>query len=199
MKRNANLKTSFGLHAIVTFEKQSIILIVAIIVMRTWWKHCRENQNTWPSQLIKMYLEDKQIDLLNYLATLSWSQMKCTKYARKTLMLPINFCCHNLLPSPILVLTIYLAASRIVKSFSFLSWGESVRCNFCTLSIFYLYSENLYLYSIYMFSQLYARTVVAYKKETWSSKKNIQPGHPDKNMMDIVVTTESKCLYKMSY
>ena len=30
-------------------------------------------------------------------------------------MLPINFCCHNLLSSPILVLTIYLAASRIVK------------------------------------------------------------------------------------
>ena len=171
MKRNANLKTSCGLHAIVTFEKQSIILVVAIIVMRTEWQHCRENQNTWLSQLIKMYLEDKQIDLLYYLATLSWFQMKCTRYARKTLMLPINFCCHNLMSSPILVLTIYLAASRIVKSFSFLSWGESVRCNFCTLSIFYLYSENLYLYSIYMFSQLYARTVVAYKKETWSSKK----------------------------
>ena len=64
------------------------------------------------------------------------------------------------------------------------------------------------LHSIYILSvlwkslsifYLYARTVVAYKKETWSSKKNIQPGHPDKNMMDIVVTTEYKCLYKMSY
>ena len=115
MKRNANLKISCDLHAIVTFEKQSIILVVAIIVMRTGWQHCRENQNTWLSQLIKMYLEDKQIDLLYYLATLSWFEMKCAKYARKTLMLPINFCCHKLWSSPILVLTIYLAASRIVK------------------------------------------------------------------------------------
>ena len=38
-------------------------------------------------------------------------------------------------------------------------------------------------------------SVVAYKKETWSRKT----GHPDSNMMDIIVTTESKCLYKMSY
>ena len=37
------------------------------------------------------------------------------------------------------------------------------------------------------------------KKKPEVAKKNIQPGHPDKNMMDIVVTTESKCLYKMSY
>ena len=26
-------------------------------------------------------------------------------------------------------------------------------------------------------------------------EKNIQPGHPDRNMMDIIVTTESICLY----
>ena len=103
------------------------------------------------------------ISFLN--AHLAW----CQKISLGIWTIVIKFYSQSLARGKGVVITDWVLAHVINHPLRLLNL--SCFAKYLAITWFYLYSENLYIYSIYMFSQLYARTVVAYKKETWSSKK----------------------------